>query len=201
MTPDTRGLLPGDVREELLRRWSEPHRHYHGISHLVDGLAALDALGGSTLERIAFWFHDAVHSNTTPDDERASAALVVDLLEGQRSPADIAEIQRLVLLTAGHVTGQGDSSGQRICDADLSALGADDEVYRRNVRGIRAELPHLSDAEWVLGRSAFLSGFLDRDHFFATVFGRQIWEIQARANMRRELQELRAACTDDVPKP
>ena len=190
MTPEARGLLPDAVALELLRRWAEPHRHYHGTSHLVDGLHALEVLGGGRLERIAFWFHDAIHSNTTPDDEEASAALVADLLAGHEDPADISEIQRLVLLTAGHVTAPDDHPGQRVCDADLSALGADEATYRRNVSGIRAELPHLSDAEWVVGRSAFLTQFIARGHLFATNRGRSLWETTALSNLSNELSDL-----------
>lgn len=190
MTPEAHGLLPDDVAADLLHRWAEPHRDYHGTSHLVDGLAALDVLGAGRLERIAFWFHDAVHSNTTPQDEEASASLVAVLLAGHETPDDIQEIQRLVLLTAGHLTVPGDLAGQKVCDADLNALGADEVTYRRNVRGIRAEMPQLSDDEWVLGRSAFLSRFLERDHFFATEIGRRLWEVQARANLRNELEQL-----------
>ena len=201
VTPDARGLLPAVVSQELLRRWSEPHRHYHGTSHLVDGLAALDALGGSELERIAFWFHDAVQTNSTPEDERASAALVAELLETHRSPADVAEIQRLVLLTAGHVTHPDDLSGQRLCDADLNALGANEATYRSNVQGIRAEMPQFSDAEWAAGRAAFLTRFLDRDHFFATDLGRQLWEVQARVNLRNELEQLLPAHPVTASKP
>ncbi len=190
MTPDPHGLLPDDVAAELLRRWAEPHRDYHGTSHLMDGLAALDVLGAGRLQRIAFWFHDAVHSNTTPQDEEASASLVAVLLAGHETSDDIQEIQRLVLLTAGHLTDPGDLAGQKVCDADLHALGADEVTYRRNVQGIRAEMPQLGNDEWVLGRSAFLSRFQERDHFFATEIGRQLWEVQARANLRNELEQL-----------
>ncbi|WP_147453949.1 HD domain-containing protein [Tessaracoccus antarcticus] len=193
MNPDPAGLLPDSVAAELLRRWAEPHRHYHDTSHLVNGLVALETLGGSRLELIAFWFHDAVHSNSTPEDERASAALVADLLEGHEAPSDITEIQRLVMLTAGHLTAPDDIAGQRVCDADLSALGADGDAYRRNVEGIRAELPHLTDQEWVHGRSEFLARFLERGHFFGTDRARGLWEAAARANLRDELENLRLA--------
>lgn len=182
--------MPEGVVSGLLQRWREPHRHYHGVSHLRSGLEALDRLGGTRMERIAFWFHDAVHSNSTPSDEQASADLVALLLSGHESAKDIAEIQRLVLLTAGHHTQRVDHSGQRVCDADLSGLGADYDVYRRNVAGIRAELPHLTDQEWVAGRSAFLSRFLEREHLFATDVGRQFWEESARRNVKQELRDL-----------
>ncbi len=192
MRPEARGMLPDDVVRDLLARWTEPHRHYHGLSHLVYGLKSLDDLGGMRVERIAFWFHDAVHSNTTPQDERASAELVSALLCGHESAQDISEIQRLVLLTAGHHTELDDESGQRVCDADLSGLGADEAIYRANVAGIRAEMPHLTDQQWSDGRGAFLSQFLDREHLFATGTGRRLWEGKARVNLGQELQELRA---------
>ncbi|WP_197511770.1 hypothetical protein [Tessaracoccus coleopterorum] len=37
---------------------------------------------GGPLERIAFWFHDAVHTSTSPADELASAELARELLGG-----------------------------------------------------------------------------------------------------------------------
>lgn len=187
-----KALLPGPVAEELLQRWSEPHRHYHSTSHLAAGLDALDMLGGQRLELVAFWFHDAVHTNSTPADETASAALVGDLMGRELSPVEITEVQRLVMLTAGHHTASGDFAGQRVCDADLSGLGADEVTYRRNIAGIRAELPHLSEEQWVAGRSQFLSHFLERDHFFATDRARSLWEQRARANLRNELEGLRS---------
>ena len=190
MTVDGRGLLPESVVEELLRRWAEPHRHYHSTTHLIAGLEALASLGGKRLELMAFWFHDAVHSNTTPADEEASAALVGEMMGHELSTDALAEVQRLVLLTAGHRTNPDDSPGQRVCDADLSGLGADEVTYQRNVTGIRAELPHLTDAEWVQGRGAFVERFLRRDHLFATECGRRAWETPARRNLARELAEL-----------
>ncbi len=200
MIPEADGLLPDDVAAQLLHRWAEPHRFYHGTTHLVDGLAALDVLGGGRPERMAFWFHDAIHSNSTPQDEEASAGLVAQMLGAHESRQAIEEIQRLVLLTAGHHTESGDLAGQRVCDADLSALGANEATYGSNVDGIRAELPQLSAQEWVVGRSAFLTRFLERDRFFATVIGHELWESRARANLQRELAQLRSLAHQASPE-
>ncbi len=198
VNPEANGLLPEEVVRDLLMRWQEPHRHYHGVSHLVGGLQALEELGGTRLERLAFWFHDAVHSNTTPEDERASAALVSELLGRYEDPRDIAEIRRLVLLTAGHHTETRDHAGQRVCDADLSGLGADHVTYRRNVAGIRQEMPHLSDLQWAAGRHAFLTRFLERERFFATDIGYGRWEQRARGNLSDERVELDAILQKDA---
>lgn len=185
------GLLPAEAETELRRRWAEPHRHYHSTTHLVAGLAALDLLGAGDVERIAFWFHDAVHSNRTPADEEASAALAGELLAGSVAPKVIDEVRRLVMLTSHHLPAPDDVAGARLSDADLSAMAADPAGYAANVAGIRAELPGLTDEQWRLGRGAFLERFLQRDRLFHTPTGRGLWERRARSNMQRELETLR----------
>ncbi|MBD9700445.1 DUF4031 domain-containing protein [Flavimobilis sp. GY10621] len=80
-------LVPGAdaVGEELLRRWSEPHRTYHGTAHLADCLRSVQvaAEGLGTVPRtvlLALWFHDAVHDGEAVRDEERSAQLARDLL-------------------------------------------------------------------------------------------------------------------------
>ena len=195
-SPDAGGLLPETVARDLLARWAEPHRHYHSTRHLVDGLAALEGLGGGRLERIAFWFHDAVHTNTTPEDEEASAFLAREALSGWLPSVEVGEVERLVLLTAHHRPEPGDDAGARVSDADLSSLGADEEAYRRNVQGIRAELLHLTDEQWRAGRSAFLHRFLQRERFYITAIAADLWERPARRNLTRELTALQRGMRD-----
>ena len=185
--PDWDGLLPDNVALDLLARWNERRRHYHGISHLVNGLQTLQELGGTELEQIAFWFHDAVHSNATPADERASADLAGAMLSGVLPVHDVSEVQRLIMLTTHHQPVSEDIGGARLCDADLSAMGADWDTYVDNIAGIRLEFPHLNDKAWRKGRSKFVVKFLDRRWLFSTWEGRHRWEDQARANMVREL--------------
>lgn len=182
--------VPATVFTSLMRRWAEPHRVYHSASHLANGLDALKLLGAEPIEILAFWGHDAVHTNTTPDDERASAVVMANLLAGHLPLSVIREVRRLIMLTAGHRVEPGDDAGARLCDADLSGLGASWEQYEINVRGIRAELPQFTDEQWREGRSAFLRGFLERERFYATERGSELWQVNARANMERELASL-----------
>lgn len=185
-------ILPVEVVDELLERWAEPHRRYHSTTHLRAGLEVLEQLGGGPVERVAFWFHDAVHSNTSPDDEEASAALAEALLTGHLPAPQVAEVRRLILLTTHHQPAAEDLAGARVCDADLSGMGAPWEDYVGNIAGIRAELLHVDDAQWRRGRAAFLERFLQRRRIFGTPMGRDLWEEPARANMTRELEWLRA---------
>src|SRR5699024_8679935 len=60
------GLWPEKpaLGEELLRRWSEPHRHYHTTVHLLECLDAIELLADNELDArpprevlLAAWFH------------------------------------------------------------------------------------------------------------------------------------------------
>lgn len=184
---DVVGLaLPPRVIDALLSRWHEPHRRYHGETHLRSGLAALERLGGTRLERIAFWCHDAVHTNTTPSDELASVEIARDLLDGLLPASDLEEVCRLILVTIDHAPAVGDASGARISDADLVGLSFDLHEYEANVAGIRAELPGLTDDQWRERRLVTVTRLSEREPLFCTEFGRSRWEPRARENLARE---------------
>jgi predicted metal-dependent HD superfamily phosphohydrolase len=101
-------LLPGhtDIGENLIRRYSEPQRHYHGVSHLSDVLDRVDEFAGSRhdlfLVRLAAWFHDAVYAIPPGQisNEEASARLAIRTLgRSGFEQEEIGEIARLVRLT------------------------------------------------------------------------------------------------------
>lgn len=144
-------LLPHavDLGEELLDRWSQPHRRYHTPQHLAELQQAMDGLvadlrhgadPGRTL-RLAAWFHDAVYECRPEEDEEASAQLAERSLDGLVPAAEVAEVARLVRLTADHTPADDDPAGNVLVDADLAILGADDArylEYSRQVRGVPA---------------------------------------------------------------
>ncbi|MEX3769344.1 hypothetical protein ABFW14_20800, partial [Mycolicibacterium fortuitum] len=88
------------LREDLLARWSEPHRKHHNVAHLREVLDAIGILadGGLQFDReaveLAAWFHDAVYEIGRDDNEDRSAALARQLLA---ESADRDEVARLVL--------------------------------------------------------------------------------------------------------
>ncbi|PYG01034.1 Predicted metal-dependent phosphohydrolase, HD superfamily [Georgenia satyanarayanai] len=192
-------LLPAHpaVGEELAVRWSEPHRVYHGVEHL---LAVLDRLrlladGGERVSRavvLAAWCHDAVHDGTTPADEEASAALAARLLGPVVGADDAVEVARLVRVTADHVPSPDDAPGRVLCDADLGVLGGAPEDYRRYAEQVRAEYRHVPEPDFRRGRAAVLSSLLDRPRLYVTPTGARLWEEAARRNVGAELARLRA---------
>jgi predicted metal-dependent HD superfamily phosphohydrolase len=155
-----------------------------GVDELADHATDLTAV------RLAAWYHDAVY-NGRPDDEENSAARAETELAGLGlDPAVVAEVARLVRLTASHRPEPGDGNGETLCDADLAILAAPAERYLRYTAAIRAEYVHVPEDKFRAGRAQLLRALLAAPSLFRTSQGRRQWETAARANIANELQTL-----------
>ncbi len=185
-----------ELGRELLARWQEPHRAYHDVRHLAQALSAAGfvADGRAPLAvRLALWFHDAVYQLRPGQDEEDSARLAEQRLAGLLRDEEIAEVARLVRLTATHTVAADDPAGAILADADLSVLGQPPGRYHVYVRDVRTEYGHLSDTEFRQGRLAVLERLAGRDPLYATESGRAAWAELARANLAEERQRWEAA--------
>jgi predicted metal-dependent HD superfamily phosphohydrolase len=184
--------------EELLTRWREPQRRYHTVRHLTAVLDVVDAYAELAdrpeLVRLAAWCHDAVYDPRAGGDanERASAALAGDCLADAGLPAAaVAEVRRLVLLTAGHVVAADDPDGALLCDADLAVLASPPPVYDRYVAAVRREYAHIPDPDFRAGRARVLESLLALPALYRLPTPHTRWEPRARTNLTRELKTLR----------
>ena len=187
-------VLPGHdaLFLDLLDRWGEEHRRYHGRTHLLAVLEALDLLTEPDRPPravvLAAWFHDAVYRGIAGQDEEESARLAEDRLRHAGLPADeVDEVARLVRLTADHLPAPGDDAGALLCDADLSVLGGEPAAYARYLAAVRQDFAHIGDADFAAGRAAVVRGLLQHDKLFATSRARELWLEAARRNLRGEL--------------
>ena len=201
--------LPGDgpsggtgasraAGEDLLRRWEQPHRHYHTVRHLAAVLDVVDTHAGWADDPdavlLAAWFHDAVYDPRTDDNEAASAALAGRVLPGLGvTPDRVAEVERLVLLTAGHDPAPGDRPGELLCDADLAILAAPPDRYARYAAAVRREYAHVPDAAFRAGRAAVLRRLLALPRLYHVAEVADGWDAAARANLTAELSTLEGA--------
>jgi predicted metal-dependent HD superfamily phosphohydrolase len=185
----------GDVAgngARLLSKYAHAGRHYHDLSHLDDVLRNVDELAdfarAPDVVRLGAWFHDAVYDPRADDNEERSAHLAQSMLEAMRvDDPVVAEVVRLVRLTAGHEPARDDPDGAVLCDADLAILAADETRYAAYVAGVRAEYAHVPDDEFARGRAAVLQHLLGQPSLFHTPTARAAWETTARANVRAEL--------------
>lgn len=192
------GTDPGDTAgAALLARWREPHRAYHDEAHLTSMLSTVDRhadkAGAADLVRLAVWYHDAVYDPFGAGNEEASARLAESELPALGVAAEaVAEVARLVRLTAGHAVAAGDPNGALLCDADLEVLARPVDDYEAYTRRVRREYAHVPDELFRAGRAAVLRGLLGLPALFRDPELAARWEAPARANLTRELAALTA---------
>jgi predicted metal-dependent HD superfamily phosphohydrolase len=194
-----------DVGSDLLRRWHEPHRHYHDATHLAEVLAAVDTLcaaGGvdgthRSVATLAAWFHDAVYA-VAPDaaNEAESASLAARQLGLLGVDPDLtARVVAVVLDTASHALSTealADPARVVVHDADLWVLAAPVARFDEYCAQVREEYAHVPMALYASARAEVLRPFLVRDHVYRTDHARAEWEPSARENLARELTRLAA---------
>jgi predicted metal-dependent HD superfamily phosphohydrolase len=188
----------GGLLNQLLAAYSEPHRRYHTLQHVREGLAYFDAtamLARRPAEvELALWFHDAVYDPRRSDNEERSAQWARDSVLAADCAADVADrVAALVLATAHHTQASDDPDTQLLLDIDLSILGsapARFEVYEQEVR---AEYAHVDDAAFRAGRAALVEAFLRQPRLYATAAFHDALEARARDNLQRSLERLRPA--------
>jgi predicted metal-dependent HD superfamily phosphohydrolase len=192
----------------LIAAWSEPHRRYHGLAHLAAVLGLVAQLDAAATDpaavRLAAWYHDAVYDPAGPDNEAVSAQRARAGLRGLVPDERIAEVERLVLLTAGHDLTPGDANGAVLCDADLAVLAGPPEAYAAYASAVRSEYGHLSDEVFTAGRIAVLEQLLALPALYRLPVVAGEWTPRARANLTAELALLRsraASAAADPPPP
>jgi predicted metal-dependent HD superfamily phosphohydrolase len=193
----------------VLASWSEPHRRYHGLTHLAAVLGLVGRLAGAAPDPdavgLAAWYHDVVYDPRRTDNERRSAERARAGLRGLVPEERLAEVERLVLLTVGHEPEPGDGDGAVLCDADLAVLAAPPESYATYASAVREEYRHLADDAFTAGRIAVLEQLLSRPTLYHLPAVAEEWTPRARANLGAELALLRqraaGASGDEVRPP
>ncbi len=191
------------LRDELVAAYADASRAYHDTQHLTEVLERLDELSGAGVGfarepvLLAAWFHDAVYAGA-PDDEEQSARWAERALPAE---VDVAEVARLVRLTAAHRPETDDTNGCALSDADLAILAAPAARYAEYAATVRREYSHVSDDDFAAGRASVLADLLAKETLFHTAYAREHWEAAARANAAAELASLRPGPSDDAGRP
>jgi predicted metal-dependent HD superfamily phosphohydrolase len=189
----------------VVAAWSEPHRRYHDLAHLAAVLGIVgelaDAADDPDAVRLAAWYHDVVYDPQRPDNEQVSAERARAGLRGLVDEARIAEVERLVLLTAGHDPAPDDANGAVLCDADLAVLASPPEAYATYASAVRAEYGHLPDEVFTAGRAAVLEHLLALPALYRLPAVAGQWTARARANLTAELSLLRARAASSAADP
>ena len=182
------------LHDELIARYSEPHRHYHTLQHLDECFGKLDeirAQAGHPAEiELALWFHDAIYDVKRRDNEKKSA----DWARASAAAAGVAadactRIHALVMATRHKAVPSG-RDAEILVDVDLSILGAAPQRFDEYERQVRQEYAWVPDFLYRRERRKILKDFLARPRIFSTALFRGRYEEQARSNIERSLAQL-----------
>jgi predicted metal-dependent HD superfamily phosphohydrolase len=179
----------------LMAHYSEPHRAYHNLGHILDCLEQFEparrlAHDPAAVE-MAIWYHDIIYDPRAKDNEERSA----DVAEGVAREIGLAmpfrqNLKTLILATKKHEVSLAPDAGVLV-DIDLSILGRAPARFDEYERQIRNEYAWVSPEAFAQGRTAVLESFLARTTIYHTDYFRNRYERQARENMIRSIQRLR----------
>lgn len=185
----------GEAWHAIESRYQEAHRQYHTLTHISQCLDLLRSHENDNAAlRLAIFYHDVIYDTHRQDNESQSAIFAeAELAKLQCSDSLGQEVSRLIRATA-HLApaGESDESARVISDIDLATLGSNPAAYDIYSNQIRREYEWVPREEFRVGRSRVLQSFLDQAQLYRTEEFRSRYEVQARANLLRELDQLAA---------
>ncbi len=185
-------VLPPALAADLTRRYSEPHRAYHDLTHLHELAAWFHTLaeepGWAQPAEVwaALLWHDAVYVPGQPDNEARSAALA----RASDLPIDLDRVAHLIGLTAHHGADGDDPDPEAalFLDMDMAILGAPNDRFDAYDAGVAGEFSAIPAPLYRAGRRAFLARVLETPRIFRTEHFHAHLDAQARANLQRAIE-------------
>lgn len=180
--------------EDIIARYSEPHRRYHTVRHLeecFEKLAEVRPLAPHPAEiEIAIWFHDAIYDTRSKQNESESAKLArAEVLTAKGSVESADRIAKLILATRHDAVPEGNDA-KVLVDVDLSILGASPQRFDEYEQQVREEYSWVPEFIFTKERKAILQSLLTRAAIFNTQVFIDRYEQQARDNLERSIMRL-----------
>ncbi|XP_071953062.1 uncharacterized protein [Antedon mediterranea] len=188
----------------LEARYSEDGRYYHTLHHIgklnEEISRVLSELKRPDLVYWSVFFHDIIYDPKSSKNEEESAkmfeAFAAECLPEAPS-CDITDVFNWILMTRSHITHvhltpnmYANEDKYYFLDADMHVLGLADDEYDEYSDQIRSEYIHVAVDTYKERRTKLLQGFLKLPNIYATQVFRDKYEVQARRNMRREIDRL-----------
>jgi predicted metal-dependent HD superfamily phosphohydrolase len=184
----------GGLYADLASRYTEPHRAYHNLRHIMHCLEEFEA--ARTLAHdpnaveSAIWYHDVIYDPRSQENEAKSAELATTAFrKAGLSESHGNKVSTLILATSKHDPSV-DEDASLMVDVDLAILGQSPQRFDEYERQIRKEYDWVTDAAFASGRTAVLRSFLSRPTLYATEFFQRRYEQQARSNLENSLGKL-----------
>lgn len=197
------------VFETVYHMYTEPHRHYHDISHIKNCLMVMEPFRyelnrnvycGAAVVESAIWFHDIIYNTQSNTNEEDSARLARYLMfEVGIRGTDVdtlirAQVVRMILLTK-HLGASSETpltwEEELFLDIDLSILGASPHAFQKYDEDIQKEYSWVPADVYCQKRAEVLQNFLNREHIYLNPAMRDSYEHQARVNLENAIKNLK----------
>jgi predicted metal-dependent HD superfamily phosphohydrolase len=205
-----------DALQGLSDAYDEPHRDYHGPSHVIDLLEQLKPLAHLAerpdLIAHAICWHDIVYRTHENGVRRLDALNVEDSANWFEresiafSHDDRLRVSGMIRATSGHAPrvpkSHPDYSDTALfLDLDLSVLAQPYAEFQASTARIRSEYSYVDDALFAAGRATFLETYVTKDELFLHPVTAARFDGPARDNMRRQAAEFRKQLQSLVTQP
>lgn len=182
------------TRDELLRRYAEPHRHYHTQQHLAECLQLFDSARRDAVRpgelAIALWFHDGIYDPHREDNEQQSADWAVDAMRRAGLPDDAGRRVHALVMATRHNAAPTEPDAQLLVDIDLAILGAPAERFDEYERQVGEEYAWVPGFIFRRTRKKVLQQFAARPRLYSTERFFASHETMARQNLARSIARL-----------
>ena len=207
------GLFSEDRRHDvgeaswktIEKAYSEPHRHYHTLAHLVECFEEFSRYPGLTQRpepvKMALFFHDFIYEPgrhrgiQETNESRSATEWMLFSWENKNSLpwlryGDRSRVQEMILESTHDQNGIETSSDPLLflfLDLDLLVLGKDPPRFDEYEAQVRREYAFVPEVAFKEARARILRSFLARDVIYRTPSISRRYESMARNNLKRSL--------------
>ncbi|WP_121964740.1 hypothetical protein [Myroides sp. N17-2] len=187
-------LFINELWEEVEYSYSNVGRHYHTLMHLENILEQLtaihDKIDNWNAMLFTLFYHDIVYDTLIGDNEEQSADVALKQMQRLGITEEICQIViKQIIATKAHEIAE-DSDTNYFLDADLSILGQSFDLYTKYFKDVRKEYSIYLDDVYNPGRLKVLKHLISMDRIFKTAYFCDKFELQARDNIKREIELL-----------
>ena len=186
--------IPSSGFDEIVNRYSEPHRFYHNLNHINHCLEELTSVKPPLYipeaVELAIWFHDIIYVIGNNDNEEKSAQVAKNFCQKNISTQAFSHQVESHILATKHTFPSENSDSQYVADIDMSILGQSPDVFDRYEFQVYQEYSSFySLADYQKGRISFLKTVLEHP-IYSTGYFKNKYEQSAKINIQKSIQNL-----------
>lgn len=191
------------VFASLVKSYSESHRGYHTLEHIVSMLDEFEEVRENVSDIVAtlfsIWYHDKVydtdtknHSVTASNEARSAYEAMCDIKE-LGLPKSLDEDVGSRILATAHTEPPTESDHKYLVDLDLAILGKPEKQFDAYEDGIKKEYSHIPHPVFCRERAKILRMFLKRASMYSTKHFVDKYRDAAKKNLERSIAKLEEA--------